>query len=241
MGTCAPASSKPIFRAASASIAPHAASNPKAEPPPIITALAFCTMFSGRRRSVSRVAGAPPRTSTAHVAPPAQSPRATNAVQPVIASRSVKWPAPNSGRSKKSAGEYMAAPIVGVLLGVSGPGRFDAQARTFERQTPGARNSVICAIAEFRSEELPEDARACATKRSGPLTPAWRAGYLDSASFAASQLAMVPLSSPSAGSITSAYISSSSSSASSASVSWISPPTPGCTSSSSSMTRGVSR
>ncbi len=51
-----------------------------------------------------------------------------------------------------------------------------AQARASERQTPGARNSVIYAIVEFRSEELPEDVRACVAKRGHPPRapyPSW--------------------------------------------------------------------
>ena len=64
---------------------PCAASRPKALPPESTMALTFCTWLTGSSRSVSRVPGAPPRTSTLATAP--VSVRMT--VQPVGRSVSV--------------------------------------------------------------------------------------------------------------------------------------------------------
>ena len=64
---------------------PSEAPRPKADPPDRTTPCTASTVFSGCRRSVSRVAGAPPRTSTPQVAPSG----ATQTVQPVPASASV--------------------------------------------------------------------------------------------------------------------------------------------------------
>lgn len=58
---------------------PVAASRPKALPPASITACTFSTMLTGLSRSVSRVPGAAPRTSTPPVAPAS----AMMTVQPV--------------------------------------------------------------------------------------------------------------------------------------------------------------
>ena len=60
---------------------PEAASNPKAEPPASTTACTRWTRAVEESRSVSRVPGAPPRTSTPAVAPP----RHSTTVQPVRA------------------------------------------------------------------------------------------------------------------------------------------------------------
>ena len=46
-------------------LTPPQASSPKAEPPERTKASTVCTVLSGRRSSVSRLPGAPPRTSTA--------------------------------------------------------------------------------------------------------------------------------------------------------------------------------
>ena len=67
---------------------PDAASRPNALPPDSTIACAICTMLTGLSRSVSRVAGAAPRTSTPAVAP--ASARIT--VQPVGRSASVWCP-----------------------------------------------------------------------------------------------------------------------------------------------------
>ena len=79
MGTRAGPTASPKPRSASQRIAPPAASSPKALPPVSSTACTCCTVLSGRSSSVSRVPGAPPRTSTPHTAPASQ--RTT--VQPV--------------------------------------------------------------------------------------------------------------------------------------------------------------
>ena len=88
IGTRAGPTSRPMPRRSSSRATPEAASSPKAEPPERQTAWMAATVFSGRSRSVSREAGAPPRTST-----PADAPSgATMTVQPVAASRFVLWP-----------------------------------------------------------------------------------------------------------------------------------------------------
>ena len=99
IGTCAPASSNPMPRSDSASITPQDASRPKALPPDRMTACTSCTMFSGLRRSVSRVAGPPPRTSTPHTAPSG----ATITVQPVPAAASWACAQRNAGMSANAA------------------------------------------------------------------------------------------------------------------------------------------
>ena len=69
-------------------ITPIAASSPYALPPDSVIALTICTLFTGLSTSVSRVPGAPPRTST----PPVVSSFTMMAVQPVGRSVSVKCP-----------------------------------------------------------------------------------------------------------------------------------------------------
>ena len=85
MGTLPTPTSRPMPRSSSSCMAPEAASSPKAEPPESTTACTRSTVFSGLSKSVSREAGAAPRTST----PPTAPLGATMAVQPVPASRSV--------------------------------------------------------------------------------------------------------------------------------------------------------
>ena len=86
MGTMVGPTGRPMPRRSSSRAAPEAASRPKAEPPESITAWILSTVFSGFSRSVSRDAGAAPRTSTPAVAPCG----ATIAVQPVPAWRLVQ-------------------------------------------------------------------------------------------------------------------------------------------------------
>src|SRR5512140_2315322 len=69
---------------------PEAASNPKAEPPASTTAWTLSTRLTGLSRSVSRVPGALPRTST----PPTAPFRHKMTVQPVRAPSS--WACPTS-------------------------------------------------------------------------------------------------------------------------------------------------
>ena len=66
-------------------------------------------MFSGLSRSVSRVAGPPPRTSTPQTAPSG----ATTTVQPVPAHASCAGPTQKAGRSDKGAAGNMSASFVG--------------------------------------------------------------------------------------------------------------------------------
>ena len=79
---------KTLPRSSSQRMTPVAASSPKALPPVSSTACTRSTSPPGRSRSVSRVPGAPPRTSADATAPSGQ--RTT--VQPVAACWSVQWP-----------------------------------------------------------------------------------------------------------------------------------------------------
>ena len=81
MGTTPTPTSSPMPLRSSSSATPQDAARPYADPPERTTALRVWTVSSGRRRSVSRVAGAPPRTSTPPVAPLGH----TMTVQPVPA------------------------------------------------------------------------------------------------------------------------------------------------------------
>ena len=96
IGTMPTPTSRPTPLRSSSSAAPEAAARPYAEPPESMTQWRTFTVSSGLRRSVSRVAGAPPRTSTAPVAPFGQ----TMAVHPVPASASVACPARKPGMSR---------------------------------------------------------------------------------------------------------------------------------------------
>ena len=82
IGTTPTPTSSPMPWRSSSSATPQDAARPYAEPPESTTAFSVWTVSSGRRRSVSRVAGAPPRTSTPPVAPLGQM----MTVQPVPAS-----------------------------------------------------------------------------------------------------------------------------------------------------------
>ena len=77
---------KPILFSASSSTTPEAAARPNAEPPDKRMALTSCTEFSGFNKSVSRVPGAAPLTSTPPIVPLGQ----ITTVQPVIESSSVQ-------------------------------------------------------------------------------------------------------------------------------------------------------
>src|SRR5713101_2578712 len=78
---------------------PLAASRPYALPPVSTTASTCSTRFSGCSSSVSRVAGAPPRTST----PPTATVSHRITVQPVAASRFVSCPTRMPGMSVMSS------------------------------------------------------------------------------------------------------------------------------------------
>ena len=95
IGTTPRPNENPTSRSARNRITPDAASNPNALPPPITTPCTCSTRFPGRSRSVSRVPGAPPRTST-----PATHGRAgSTTVHPVIARLSVQCPTRIPGTS----------------------------------------------------------------------------------------------------------------------------------------------
>ena len=76
---------KPMPCSSSQATTPDAASNPKALPPLNDTAKSWSTRRAGWSRSVSRVPGEPPRTST----PPTAPLRHITTVQPVALARSV--------------------------------------------------------------------------------------------------------------------------------------------------------
>ena len=95
MGTRAVPTCTPMPRSSSQRITPPAASSPKALPPDSSTACTTSTAFSGESKSVSRVPGAAPRTSTPPTAP--FGVRIT--VQPVGRRVSVKWPTLMPGTS----------------------------------------------------------------------------------------------------------------------------------------------
>ena len=109
MGTRPQPTSRPMPCFSSSLAAPEAASRPKADPPLNTTACTSSTVFSGLSRSVSRDAGAAPRTST----PPTAPSGATIAVHPVPPARSVKCPNLNPGISVIEMGESvdMVSPI----------------------------------------------------------------------------------------------------------------------------------
>ena len=79
----------PTPRDSRCAITPSAAASPKADPPVSTIAWARGTVASGRSRSVSRVPGAAPRTSTEATAPASGS---STTVQPVRATGSLQWP-----------------------------------------------------------------------------------------------------------------------------------------------------
>ena len=88
MGKRPTATSKPTPRSSSQRTAPVAASSPHALPPASMMACTLSTRLEGWSKSVSRVPGAAPRTSTPATAPS----RVMMTVQPVGRRVSVKWP-----------------------------------------------------------------------------------------------------------------------------------------------------
>ena len=107
MGTRALSTGNPMPRAASSSMTPVLAASPKALPPERTTACTASIMFSGLSRSVSRVAGPPPRTATPQTAPSG----AMATVHPVAVRRSWACPQRKAGRSASVAGWSMARPF----------------------------------------------------------------------------------------------------------------------------------
>src|SRR5690606_12476312 len=107
---------------------PAAAARPKALPPVSRMAWIRSTRESGRSKSVSRVPGAGPRTSTQATAPSGGN---STTVQPVIPTGSPAWPTctpgtwvmppprprpPDRPRGSRSAGDVVASVIFGLLL-----------------------------------------------------------------------------------------------------------------------------
>src|SRR5215471_16654997 len=95
MGTLAVPTSSPKPRSSSQRITPSAAESPKALPPERTRAWTLSTRHTGFNRSVSRVPGAVPRTSTPATHPVGHK----TTVQPVAASRVVQWPTCRPGTS----------------------------------------------------------------------------------------------------------------------------------------------
>ena len=100
MGTTAGPIRRPMPRSSSQRITPPAASSPKALPPASSTACTVEIAFVGASRSVSRVPGAAPRTST----PPTVPSGASTTVQPVGRRASVKWPTRSPATSVSAPG-----------------------------------------------------------------------------------------------------------------------------------------
>src|ERR1700734_2161759 len=90
IGTTPPAIATPRSCSSSQRVTPSAADNPKALPPAINTASTYRTLLAGSSRSVSRVPGAPPRTSTAPTVPGGVRTTVTPLAQPapIVASGS---------------------------------------------------------------------------------------------------------------------------------------------------------
>ena len=97
IGTGPASVGKPTPRTDSQVMTPSAAARPNAEPPARQMAWMRSTRDPGRSRSVSRVPGAAPRTSTPAIAPSV----ASTTVQPVIAVSSVAWPTHNPRTSRR--------------------------------------------------------------------------------------------------------------------------------------------
>src|SRR5262249_55417666 len=88
IGTRATPVSKPMPASSRYATTPSAAASPKALPPVSRIAFASCTSMPGRSRSVSRVPGAPPRTTPDPTVPGG----GRTTVQPVMPAASVQCP-----------------------------------------------------------------------------------------------------------------------------------------------------
>src|SRR5581483_7402218 len=88
IGTTARPAGNPTPRSSRYRTTPSAAASPNALPPVSRTAFTCSTSIPGRSRSVSRVPGAPPRTSPEPTVPGG----ASTTVHPVSPTRSVAWP-----------------------------------------------------------------------------------------------------------------------------------------------------
>src|SRR5450755_448415 len=118
IGTGPPAVAKPCPRSARYRITPSAADNPKADPPARTIASTRSTVREGSSRSVSRVAGAPPRTSPEPTEPEENSITVTPVPIPVT------WPMRTPATPKLDTGGIVAhRPVVASR---SRSGRFAA-------------------------------------------------------------------------------------------------------------------
>src|SRR6266511_778443 len=107
MGTRATPASNPIPRSSRNRTTPSAAARPNALPPVSRTAWTSWTSMPGRRRSVSRVPGAPPRTSPDPTVPGGHS----TTVHPVSPSRSVQLPTRIPGTSVTAPSGSAGPPV----------------------------------------------------------------------------------------------------------------------------------
>src|ERR1700676_5271110 len=125
---------------------PLAASNPKALPPASKMALTPSTRCMGRSKSVSRVAGAPPRTST----PPVAGVSHKITVQPVPAARLVSCPTRMPGMSVISSCIcYCAFRVVLLLYYGTRRGGEDMPALHFTAHINGSRETIFALIADI--------------------------------------------------------------------------------------------
>src|SRR5712691_2150507 len=125
---------------------PLAASSPKALPPVSKMALTPPIRFMGRSKSVSRVAGAPPRTST----PPAAGVSHKITVQPVPASRLVSCPTRMPGTSVISSCMcYSALRVVLLFYYGTCEGGEDMPTLHFTAYIDGSRETIFALIADL--------------------------------------------------------------------------------------------
>ena len=136
------------------------------------TAWTRCTAFTGSSRSVSRVPGAEPRTSTPATAP---SPSHSTTVQPVAASRSVQWPTARPATSVRRPVHRLGLPRRERLAGMlpSSGRRGTKDTRSHGGRRVGTRQARCC-----RSSS-PSPARACSgTSSSASSCRSWSASSL---------------------------------------------------------------
>ena len=107
MGTLPPGVWKPMFCSSRYCMTPVAASRPNAEPPASVMAWILSMALRSWNKSVSRVPGADPRTSTPPVAPS----RARMTVVPVMASKFWAWPTWMPGTSVIAPGYIFYQPF----------------------------------------------------------------------------------------------------------------------------------
>ena len=137
MGTTPYGVGKPIFRSSRYRMTPDAASRPNALPPASTMAWTWSTRLRGFSRSVSRVPGAEPRTSTPATAPPS----ARTTVQPVGLDSSVCWPTlrPATAVRPRSLEPLMICPPAATTSASASTGRTPPHDRVMARLTSGSR------------------------------------------------------------------------------------------------------